>query len=108
MSKHYLLSLPMPEHGMTMHCYMMSNNEDDLRAVAAKLLEVAEEKVGKTQLPMMVSSPLADSDAMEIRSAIADQCEKTKKLLREAKDFHFSIWGMASSDPDNLRLMKLH
>ena len=107
MSKHYLLSLPIPQIGFTMHCYLMSNDKADIRVATAKLLEVTEEHVKGPYPPMILVTPLGTSGTKTVRDHVARNPE-AKKLLKEAADFHITIWAMAGADPVNDRLMALH
>ena len=105
--KHYLLSLPIHQIGFTMHCYVMSNDKDAIQVAGNKLLEVTEQHVKGPYAQMILATPLTAAGAKTVRAHVAQNSE-AKKLMKEATDFHLTIWGMAAADPDCAKLMALH
>jgi hypothetical protein len=90
-----------------MHAYMMSNDKGSLPAAVNKLVEVTEEHIQGPYAPMVLGTPLTVAGTKAVRKHVARNPEAAK-LMKEATDFHMTIWGMADKDPDCERLMELH
>lgn len=109
MPKHYLLSLPIMGSDVVIHCYTMTNKRSDLERVMNKMMEVVEEEVGKLFAPIFLSTgPLTPGTTKMIREFVVEHSPDKGETLRKSTDFHFTIWGMKQSDPENLKLMEIH
>jgi hypothetical protein len=92
------------------HCYVMTNKRSDLEHMANKMLEVVEDAIGgKIRAPIFLSTgPLDPATAKTLRKFVAEHSPDKGEMLRKAKNFHFTFWGMKQSDPENSELMKIH
>ena len=107
MPKHYLLSMPILGSGSTLHCYLMTNDARDIEVMGQRMLGVAEARYGEPRMPVILSTPLEPAGKKIVRAHISTNAE-IKKLLREATDFHTSVFEMVDGDPVCKKLMELH
>ena len=102
--EHFLISLAL-DRCAHMHCYLMTDDKRYLRVAADRLLNEAE-KLGCSPL-MGVMTPLGDN-VEAVREIIRKRGAEEQRLLREATDFHFSIWVTCADDPVDAQLMAMH
>ena len=102
--EHFLISLALDRRAH-MHCYLMTDDPQYLSVAADRLLSEAE-KLGCSPL-MGVMTPLVD-DVEAVREIIRKRGAEEQRSLREATDFHFSIWVTNTDDPVDAQLMAMH
>jgi len=108
MPKHYLLSLPLMQQDVVVHCYVMTNEKADMELIANKMMEVVEDIHGRVMMPIMLCTPLESSGIKAVRKIVCANSSDKGKTLREATDFHFTMFGTRRGNPDDTRLMSLH
>ena len=102
--KHYLMSLPLP--GGYLHCYLMSNDPAHVEHAAGKLLAAADGLGPGPAIPVVLSTDLDKEGIRTVRKALREHYPKAASMLREAKKFHISIWGLTGGA--NAKLLNLH
>ena len=106
--KHYLISLPMPHQGVDMHCYLMTNNQADTERAANKMMYEIERAGGTIVLPLLLLTELSAAGTRKVRKVLLEGAPDGGQTLREATDFHLTVWGMPHRHPDNVGLLELH
>ena len=106
MVKHYLISLPLGP--MWMHCYLMSNDPSAVEGAANRMLKVAEENGVDVRVPLFMSTALDPAGARSVRKLVRDLAPDAGKTLREATDFHVTIWAMPDAEPLCKTLVAMH
>jgi hypothetical protein len=90
-----------------MHSYLMTNDKKDIERVVNKMMS-ALDGMGVRALPIVLVTPLTDA-VDTVRQILCNSGDpEIKRNLDTATDFHFSIFALNASDPDNARLMELH
>jgi hypothetical protein len=96
----YLLTMELTV-GLTLHSLVMTNDIKDLdkiiTAMRVKSKELAA-KLGGVTVPIILQTTLGDA-ASEVVGYL---------FIKNAKEFHFTMWAMMTADPANERLMALH
>jgi hypothetical protein len=105
--KHWLLTLALAPH-THLHAYVMSTNKRHARDAAAKLLNEAERLRSSYPLASIILMTRLSSGTELVREIIAARSKEAASLLREATDFHFSVWSTHASEADDAKLMELH
>jgi hypothetical protein len=88
---HRLISLPLAD-GMTLHAYVMSNDPDIVERVTNKMLDEVERHGLPVLVPLFVSSTLSELTTHRLRKFIMKTNPPAKQVLRDATDFHLSIF----------------
>ena len=93
---------------MHMHGYVMCKDKRAVEEVANEMLDLAERQ-GLNPLPVILMTTLS-TGADVVRTILCERFPETETEhnLNTARDFHKTVWMMPASDPDDVRLMKLH
>ena len=106
--KHYLLSMPLGSD-VFMHCYVMSNDKGIVEQATNKMVYETEKLIGEpVPVPVVLATPLGAANVKLIRRVLIEEYPKAAAQLEEATDFHITIWGMARSAPNCIKLMAMH
>jgi hypothetical protein len=98
--QHWLVSIKKPD--TIVHAYVMTNDRDKFEAVLEKLIDLTD--ANKMLVPIALSTLLSEQDAALVRNfLLTEGSEEVKRVLREATDFHYSIWETTGD-----QFMELH
>jgi hypothetical protein len=103
--ENYLISLPLfrDQH---LHGYLMTTDgPKDMEIIADKMITIAEGLVERP-LPIILTTGPLDAKHIRIVRDILREMPEAKQSLKEAKDFHFTVF-IASPEAD-ARLMEIH
>jgi hypothetical protein len=105
---HYLISLPLPlKDGRSLHCYLMTtNSRAGIEQACERMVNVAEDLVGGSILPMFVSTGPLDEEHTGIVRGILSEMPEVKENLATATNFHITIF-VPTTEID-ARLMEIH
>ena len=105
--KHYLISIQVASNAY-LHAYLMTTNDArQFDGVCNKMMDEAE-KIGSFPMSHIILSTDLDTGAKTVRKILSKWDDNVKQALKEATDYHLSIWLMDARHPDNERLMELH
>jgi hypothetical protein len=110
--KHYLISICSMDGNFEMHGYVMTQKGvSEAQLVAESLLDKMEQ-CGFPPLPVMLCTDLSGKDSEKdrgfVRQFFAHNSPESRKLMMEAKDFHWSAALLERKDPASLRFMEMH
>jgi hypothetical protein len=110
-TKYFLISIRMMDKKVEMHGYVMTNRQADTGPVADKMIVTAEE-MGMHPLPLILVTDLSGKDCMEerdfLQTFLEENSPESKRLMKEATDFHYSAFLLSQDDPTSVRIMKMH
>lgn len=102
---HYLISAPLIPHAHA-HCYLITTNRADTLKAADRMLHEVE-KAGATPLGAVMVTELDERVDM-VRGIVSARAGDDGKMLREATDFHMTVFCTAKGDREDVALMKIH
>jgi hypothetical protein len=102
---HYLLTLSL-KTGHHLHGYLMCDDKRAVKETLNEMFDVAERN-GLGPLPIVLSTTLSTGTDV-VRTILRERFPETRHNLETAKRYHKTVWAMPASDPDDVRLMKLH
>jgi hypothetical protein len=105
MKQHFLISLKL-NNAAQLHGYLMTTDEADTLMVQNVMLDFATEQ-HLLGLPVILQTTLGDG-ADIVRDIICKHDEGIKKMIQEARDYHFTMFAMPDDNPDNVTLLALH
>jgi hypothetical protein len=109
---HFLISIQTMDGQFGLHSYVMTRDgPSGANVVAEYLLKEMEEK-GFSPFPIVLCTNLSGKDCENdrgfVRKFFAHNSLESRKLMMEAKDFHYSAAILEYKDPANARFMEMH
>ena len=105
----YLLTMELTV-GVTLHSFVMTRDTKDLDKIITAMRVKSKEltaKLGGVTVPIILQTTLGDA-ASEVLGYLFEYAPETIEVIKNAKEFHFTMWAMMTPDPANERLMALH
>jgi hypothetical protein len=93
-----------------MHSYVICPEENErvvLERVADRMLTEAEKNGLQPWPGIFLSTKLGDAAGV-VQGVLDEHYPKARKHFNKVKDFHLTMWAMATSDPCDSKLMQLH
>jgi hypothetical protein len=93
-----------------MHSYVICLEKDEreiMERVADRMLQEIEDK-GVQLWPGIFLSTKLDTGVDVVQGVLDEHCPEARSNFDSVKDFHLTMWAMATSDPCDKKLMDLH
>jgi hypothetical protein len=96
--------------GARLHSYVICQEKEEQRIlghVASRMFDEIE-KLGIKPWPGIVLATKLDTGADVVHAVLDERAPEARSHFDSVKDFHLTMWAMASTDPCDAKLMELH
>jgi hypothetical protein len=105
--QHHLFTVSLPDRGTHLHAYLMSPHKVDVETAANRVMDQAEKLSQSPMASMILVTPLTTGTNL-VRRILRQLAPEFKQGLKDAKDFHFSMFEIVDGDKRDKQLMDLH
>jgi hypothetical protein len=103
--EHHLLTIQ-PDSGTYLHAFIMTNDKRAITRTIDRMFNIAEIG-GARPLPVVLDTKLNDAVSV-LLDCLKENFPEAYRTHQRAKNFHLTVFAMASSHPWSQKLMDLH